>query len=274
MKTYPCIMTIAGSDCSGGAGIQADIKTISALGAYAASVITAVTVQNTCGVSEVFPIPSPIVRSQIEAVMSDIRPGTVKIGMVSDPEIVRAIAGSIRMFRPQHVIFDPVMVSTSGCKLMDDKAISTIVEELMPLSTLITPNLKEAQVLTGKDISTVSEMEKAADQLSQWGSSVLIKGGHLEGNRMCDVLKIRGEAQPHHFTASKIDSKNTHGTGCTLSSAIATFCALGFPLAEAVGKAKEYVYKGIETGKDIHIGEGHGPLNHFYAPVPMHVFGK
>lgn len=275
MKTYPCILTIAGSDCSGGAGIQADIKTISALGAYAASAITAVTAQNTCGVNGVFPVPAPIVQSQIEAVMTDIRPDAIKIGMVSDPGTVRTIARSLRKFHPRHVIFDPVMVSTSGCKLMDDEAISVIVKELMPLSSLITPNLSEARVLTGKDISTVDAMEAVAGELLQWGSGgVLIKGGHLEGNQMCDVMKLRDNAQVYRFDAPKIKSKNTHGTGCTLSSAIATFCALGLPLAEAVGKAKEYVYKGIEAGKDIHIGEGHGPLNHFYEPVPMHVFSR
>ena len=162
MKTYPCILTIAGSDCSGGAGIQADIKTISALGAYAASAITSITVQNTCGVSNIFPIPAQTVKAQIEAVMTDIRPEAVKIGMVSDPKIVAAIAQSIRRFQPRYVVFDPVMVSTSGCKLMEDSAIEAIVRELMPLSTLITPNLSEAEVLTNTKLSSPDEMEEAA----------------------------------------------------------------------------------------------------------------
>ena len=275
MKTYPCILTIAGSDCSGGAGIQADIKTISALGAYAASAITAITVQNTCGVSSIFPIPAQTVKAQIEAVMTDIRPEAVKIGMVSDPKIVAAIAQSIRRFQPRYVVFDPVMVSTSGCKLMEDSAIEAIVRELMPLSTLITPNLSEAEVLTNTKLSSPDEMEEAAGQLLQTGcGAVLIKGGHLPDDKMCDVLKIADEEQAHRFTAPKIESKNTHGTGCTLSSAIATFLALGHPLAEAAGKAKEYIYKGIEAGKDIHIGEGHGPLNHFFNPAKMHILDK
>ena len=268
-------MTIAGSDCSGGAGIQADIKTISALGAYAASAITSITIQNTCGVSGIFPIPAGTVKAQIEAVMTDIRPEAIKIGMVNDPEIVGAIAESIRKFRPRHVVFDPVMVSTSGCRLMEDNTIDTIVRELIPLSTLITPNLSEAEVLAEEKLSSPDEMERAADKILRTGcGAVLVKGGHLSDNSMCDVLKIAGEDKAHRFTAPKIESRNTHGTGCTLSSAIATFLALGLPLEEAVGKAKAYVYKGIENGKDIHIGEGHGPLNHFYAPERMHIFSK
>lgn len=275
MKTYPCVMTIAGSDCSGGAGIQADIKTISALGAYATSVITAITVQNTCEVSNIFPIPAQTVKEQIEAVMTDICPSAIKIGMVNDPEIVKVIAEAIRKFRPCQVIFDPVMVSTSGCKLTDDTAINTIIKELIPLSTLITPNLSEACVLTRKKISTIEEMEVAASELLRYGSgAVLVKGGHLEGKHMCDILKLHDEATTHRYTSPKVESRNTHGTGCTLSSAIATFCALNMPLPEAVAKAKEYIYKSIEAGKDIHIGHGHGPLNHFYSPLPMHILER
>lgn len=275
MKTYPCIMTIAGSDCSGGAGIQADIKTISALGAYAASAITAVTIQNTLGVDGIFPLPAGVVGAQIEAVMTDIRPTSVKIGMVNDPEIVRTIAESIRKFHPRHVVFDPVMVSTSGCRLASDDATDALTKELMPLCDLITPNLPEARTLTGKSISTPEEMEEAAGELLRFGSgAVLVKGGHLPEDMVCDVLRVSGEAEAHRFTSPRIRSTNTHGTGCTLSSAIATFLALGCPLAEAVAKAKEYVYKGIETGKDVHIGNGHGPLNHFHSPEKMHILCK
>ena len=275
MKKYHTVLTIAGSDCSGGAGIQADIKTISALGCYAASAITAVTVQNTCGVSAIHPIPAEYVKSQIEAVMTDIKPEAVKIGMINDVEIVRAIASSIKTYRPKFVVFDPVMVSTSGCKLIEDKAIEAIKNELIPLSTIITPNLKEAIALTGDNISHAGSMIEAGRKILNYGChSVLVKGGHLDGDDMCDVLCINGDSNPYTFTARKIDSHNTHGTGCTLSSAIATNLALGYTLQEAVNRAKEYVYKGILTGKDIHIGNGHGPLNHFHTPVPMHIFAE
>lgn len=275
MKKYHTVLTIAGSDCSGGAGIQADIKTISALGCYAASAITAVTVQNTCGVSAIHPIPAEYVKSQIEAVMTDIKPEAVKIGMINDVEIVRAIASCIKTYRPKFVVFDPVLVSTSGCKLIEDKAIEAIKNELIPLSTIITPNLKEAIVLTGDNISHAGSMIEAGRKILNYGChSVLVKGGHLDGDDMCDVLCINGDSNPYTFTARKIDSHNTHGTGCTLSSAIATNLALGYTLQEAVNRAKEYVYKGILTGKDIHIGNGHGPLNHFHTPVPMHIFAE
>ncbi|WP_291558556.1 bifunctional hydroxymethylpyrimidine kinase/phosphomethylpyrimidine kinase [Bacteroides sp.] len=275
MKKYHNVLTIAGSDCSGGAGIQADIKAISALGGYAASAITAITVQNTCGVTGIHPVPASYVKAQIEAVMTDIKPSAIKIGMINDVEIVKAIAESIKEYKPKFVVFDPVMVSTSGCKLIEDKAIEAIKEELIPLSTIITPNLSEAMVLTGDSISDAASMTAAGNKILESGcGAVLIKGGHLEGNDMCDVLCIKGENTPYIYTASKISSKNTHGTGCTLSSSIATYLALGETLQEAVRKAKDYVHKGILNGKDVCIGSGHGPLNHFYSPVPMHIFNE
>ena len=275
MKKYHSVLTIAGSDCSGGAGIQADIKAISALGGYAASAITAITVQNTCGVTGIHPVPASYVKAQIEAVMTDIKPSAVKIGMINDVEIVKAIAESIKEYKPKFVVFDPVMVSTSGCKLIEDKAIEAIKKELIPLSTIITPNLSEAVVLTGDSIGDAASMTAAGNKILESGcEAVLIKGGHLEGNDMCDVLCIKGENTPYIYTASKISSKNTHGTGCTLSSSIATYLALGETLREAVRKAKDYVHKGILNGKDVCIGSGHGPLNHFYSPVPMHIFNE
>lgn len=275
MRTYPCVLTIAGSDCSGGAGIQADIKTISALGAYAASAITAITVQNTCGVTGIHPVPPSYVKGQIEAVMDDICPQAIKIGMINDTKIVEVIAEMLQKYQPQFVVFDPVMVSTSGCKLMEDEAIEAITTRLIPLATLITPNLSEAEILAGQKIRTVEEMQRQAKEMLKLGCrGVLVKGGHLEGGRMCDVLQTVGEEAPHLFAAPKVDSRNTHGTGCTLSSAIATYLALGETITDAVEKAKQYVYKGIEAGKDVCIGHGHGPLNHFYSPVPMHIFGK
>lgn len=275
MRTYPCVLTIAGSDCSGGAGIQADIKTISALGAYAASAITAITVQNTCGVTGIHPVPPSYVKGQIEAIMDDICPQAIKIGMINDTKIVEVIAEMLQKYQPQFVVFDPVMVSTSGCKLMEDEAIEAITTRLIPLATLITPNLSEAEILAGQKIRTVEEMQRQAKEMLKLGCrGVLIKGGHLEGGRMCDVLQTVGEEVPHLFAAPKVDSRNTHGTGCTLSSAIATYLALGETVTDAVEKAKQYVYKGIEAGKDVCIGHGHGPLNHFYSPVPMHIFDK
>lgn len=275
MKHYPCVLTIAGSDCSGGAGIQADIKTISALGAYAASAITAITVQNTCGVTGIHPVPASYVKGQIEAVMTDIRPRAIKIGMINDVNIVKVIAESLQTYKPEFVVFDPVMVSTSGCKLMEDEAIEAITSQLMPLSTLITPNLREAEVLTGMPIPDIETMKTASRDLLHYGChAVLVKGGHLENGGMCDVLQIENEAEPHLFTADKVESHNTHGTGCTLSSAIATYLALGHDMTEAVRLAKAYVYQGILSGKDIHIGEGHGALNHFHSPVPMHIYDE
>lgn len=275
MKKYPCILSIAGSDCSGGAGIQADIKTISALGAYSATAITAITVQNTCGVTDIHPIPPSYVKGQIEAVMTDIKPSTIKIGMINDVEIVNVITECIVKYKPEFVVFDPVMVSTSGCKLIEDNAIEAIIKHLIPLSTIITPNLNEARVIAGKELNNVDEMTITGKELLAYGChSVLIKGGHLDGDDMCDVLTIKGEEKPHVFKSSKIKSKNTHGTGCTLSSAIATYLTLGKDIPEAVRLAKEYVFNGISEGKDITIGNGHGPLNHFYSPVAMHIFSE
>lgn len=272
MKKYPCILSIAGSDCSGGAGIQADLKTISALGGYAATAITAITVQNTTGVRAIHAVPPVYVRGQIEVVMEDIRPDAVKIGMINEVEIVKVIASCLSRYQPRYVVFDPVMVSTSGHKLIEDDAVSALTRELMPLSSLITPNLSEAKVLTGHSINNVEEMKAAAPDLLKFGcGAVLLKGGHLEGGKMCDVLQIAGEDEPHLFVSDKIESKNTHGTGCTLSSAIATFLALGYDMPQAVELAKAYVTGGINAGKEVHIGEGHGPLNHFYAPVPMKI---
>lgn len=272
MKRYPVVLSIAGSDCSGGAGIQADLKTISALGAYAATAITAITVQNTTGVKAIHPVPPVFVRGQIEAVMEDIVPDAIKIGMINDIAIVKTIAECIAKYRPRHVVFDPVMVSTSGSKLMEDDAIEAIVKELFPVSGLLTPNLDEAEVLTKRRIRNVEHMEEAARQLLEFGSeAVLVKGGHLEGKEMYDVLLTKSSGSPIIYTSPYIRSKNVHGTGCTLSSAIATFLALGNDLPQAVEKAKNYVAGAIDAGKDVFTGQGSGPLNHSYCPVPMKI---
>lgn len=275
MRRYATVLTIAGSDCSGGAGIQADIKTISALGAYAASAITAITVQNTCGVEDIYPIPPAFVEGQIRAVLSDIQPTAVKIGMVNDAAIIHKIAECIKEYQPQHVVLDPVMVSSSGRRLMDDSAIEVLITELIPTITLLTPNLSEAEVLTGHTVTDINEMKTAAQEIMRYGcKAVLVKGGHLQGEEMVDVLQLKNLNEPYLFSAPQIKSNNTHGTGCTLSSAIATYLALGETMEKAVEKSKEYLFQSIYTGKDIHIGKGHGPVNHLYAPVPMHIFDE
>lgn len=266
MRSYPVVLSIAGSDCSGGAGIQADIKTIAAVGGYAATVITAVTVQNTQGVQAVHIVPAAIIRGQIEAVMDDLHPDALKIGMVSDHATVQLIADCLRKYHPRHVVYDPVMVSTSGRKLMDDTAIESIKNELFPLVSLITPNLDEVEVLTGKRPATIEEMQQAAQQLSaRYDISVLVKGGHLSGEEMCDVLQSEGKT--YIYKEKKIESRNLHGTGCTLSSSIATYLAQGFPVSEAVKKAKQYVSLSIARGKTLEIGHGNGPLGHFEVPI-------
>lgn len=263
MERYPVILSIAGSDCSGGAGIQADIKTISALGGYAASAITAVTIQNTLGVGAVHVLPPETVCGQVEAVMEDLQPIAVKIGMVNDVQTVRVIADCLRKYSPKYVVYDPVMASTSGNKLMTDKAIEEIKKELLPFVTLLTPNIDEALVFTGKKISTITDMQEAAQRLVEdYHTNILIKGGHLEGNEMHDLLCMTDDTY-YIYEEQKIETSNLHGTGCTLSSAIATFLAKGHPMREAILHAKNYITQAIIAGKDLHIGHGNGPLWHF-----------
>ena len=264
MNKPTIVLTIAGSDSSGGAGIQADIKAISALGSFAASAITSITAQNTLGVQGIHPIPTPMVRQQIEAVMDDLHPDAIKIGMVCDKDIARTIAESIQQYRPKWVVYDPVMVSTSGHKLMTDDIIDTICKELIPRSSLITPNLHEASILYGKEIKNINEMEKSAEAMSKvYGCSVLIKGGHLAEDIMCDVLYNATNQQCFRYNAPKIESRNLHGTGCTLSSAIATKLSQGHSLNESIALAKNYIIRAIEASKNMKIGHGHGPLWHF-----------
>lgn len=269
----PVILSIAGSDCSGGAGIQADIKTISALGGYAASVITAVTAQNTVGVQAVFPLPDDIVRTQIKSVMDDLKPDAVKIGMIHNTSLVHVITECLKKYRPPFIVYDPVMISTSGRHLMTEDTIQTIQKELFPLCTLITPNLDEASLLYGSPIHTITDMQRAAQELSrQYNTSFLIKGGHLESDEMCDVFyhnplpAAKTDASPACtlYAGPKIESHNLHGTGCTLSSAVATFLAYGNHPDEAIRQAKKYIGKAIECGKDLQIGYGNGPLWHFF----------
>ena len=266
------VLTIAGSDPSGGAGIQADIKAITALGGYAASAITALTIQNTLGVTGIFAVPPSVVSEQIAAVMEDIAPPSIKIGMVKDATIVRHIAEAIKKYQPAFIVYDPVMVSTSGHQLIDDDVIETIEKELIPKVSLITPNMHEAEVLLRRKIGSIAHMEAAAKELaSRYRIHVLIKGGHLQGDGMCDILACPN-GMLSHFTESKIETRNLHGTGCTLSSAIATLVAQKLiegnqiltdeMLVSSIGQAKKYVTAAILEGSKRNIGKGNGPLWH------------
>lgn len=267
--TYPSVLTIAGSDSGGGAGIQADLKTFSALGCFGTSAITAVTVQNTCGVSGIHSIPPSIVGDQIRAVMDDIKPAAIKIGMVHSADLANTIAETLQDYPHVPVVLDPVMVATSGDKLIEDSTIDVLRKVLFPLAAIVTPNLDEAQILAGMRIKSLEEMKEAARKILQTGcGSVLVKGGHLKGSRLYDVWLSRYGTEKV-YESDFIESKNTHGTGCTLSSAIAAFLARGLNLAEALQESKSYIWQAIETGKEVRTGAGHGPLNHFFNPQKL-----
>ena len=281
---YPRILSIAGSDSGGGAGIQADLKTCSALGCYGMTAITAITAQNTCGVQGIHAIPPEMLRQQIDAVVSDIGVDAVKIGMLHDPEVVHIVAQAIRQYRFKHIVLDPVMVATSGDALIARETIAVLVDELFPLVSVITPNLDEASLLLARPIQYVDELNTAAQDLHTLGApAVLLKGGHLaeqpdgnsSGAQVTDVLLYMQDDVTHTqtYTSPRIISRNTHGTGCTLSSAIACYLALGESLPDAVAKARAYIVQAIEQGKNVHTGQGHGPLNHAFAPVGMRVLG-
>ena len=268
---YIATLTIAGSDCSGGAGIQADIKTMSALGCYAASAITAITVQNTLGVTAVHAVPPEIVAGQIKAVMDDIEPKAIKIGMVNDAETIFAIAETLKAYRLPHLVVDPVMVATSGSRLMQDDALDVFCRELLPLATLLTPNVPEAEVLSGIKITDKGSMDKAARRVLQLGcNNLLIKGGHLAGQK---VDRLYGDVDCE-YVAENVVTRNTHGTGCSLSAAITTFLAQGFSTYEAIGKAKEWLTEALKAGADVEIGHGHGPVNHFFNPKSLFTLKK
>ena len=254
------LLTIAGSDSSGGAGIQADLKTFAAHGVFGMSVITAVTAQNTCGVTQVQDITPDMITAQIDAVFSDIRVDGVKIGMVSRSESIRAIAEGLKKWKPPVIVVDPVMISKSGYPLLQPEACETLIRELLPLATLLTPNLPEAEAICGFSIRTEPDMEKAARKILNLGAkAVLVKGGHLEGNRADDYLfdGVKGT----WLAGERIATEHTHGTGCTLSSALASNLARGLSLEEAVQAGKRYVTTGIQFG--LALGKGHGPTHHF-----------
>lgn len=268
---YPRVLTIAGSDSGGGAGIQADLKTMSALGCFGMSAITALTAQNTTGVRAIHAVPPQMLTDQIDAVVEDIGVDAVKIGMLHAPDIVQTVAHAIDKHTLRRVVLDPVMVATSGAVLIDNPAIQALVQLLFPRVDIITPNLDEAGLLVGRTLHNEQDMQQAAQQLLDMGAAaVLLKGGHLSGDMVSDLFLTRsGHAQ--WLRAPRIHSHNTHGTGCTLSSAMASHLALGHTLPEAIAHAHHYIRQALMSGASVRTGHGSGPLNHLSAPVPMHL---
>ncbi|MFT6984880.1 MAG: hydroxymethylpyrimidine/phosphomethylpyrimidine kinase [Psychromonas sp.] len=262
----PIVLTIAGSDSGGGAGIQADIKAISATGGYACSVITAITAQNTLGVSAIFPIPLEHIEKQLDAVFSDLNVLAVKVGMLSDCDIIKIVAAKIKQYRPPFLVVDPVMVTTSGDLLLKESAISTLKSELLPLADLITPNLPEAAALIGSELPTDQQsMDKMVGKLRKLNANaVLLKGGHLQQDANSNDLLIFPDSV-EQLTAIREDTRNTHGTGCTLSSAIASYLAQGYDLLRAVQLGKKYITQAIAHADELAVGQGHGPVNHFFS---------
>lgn len=264
---YCRVLTIAGSDSGGGAGIQADLKTFAALGCYGMSAITALTAQNTVGVQAIHAVPASFLRQQIVSVIEDIGVDAVKIGMLHEPGVVEVVAWAIDHFGLRKVVLDPVMVATSGDRLIAAETVEVLVRELFPRACLVTPNLDEASLLLGRPLTTAAELAPAArDLLSLGAQAVLLKGGHLAGDEVEDLL-CRGEGEELSLRSPRIASRNVHGTGCTLSSAIAAYLALGEDLGSAVRQARAYILRAIEAGAAVRTGQGHGPLNHGHDPV-------
>jgi hydroxymethylpyrimidine/phosphomethylpyrimidine kinase len=266
---YARVLSIAGSDSGGGAGIQADLKTFSALGCYGMTAITAITAQSTLGVSAIHGVPPEVLRAQIRAVLDDIGADAIKIGMLHSPEVVAVVAQALDDYRIPHVVLDPVMVATSGDRLMAQETVQVLVKELFHRATLITPNLDEAELLLGRPITRAAEFEGATRDLLALGApAVLLKGGHLASDEIVDVLAT-GNGHTQRWASPRIASRNVHGTGCTLSSAIAAHLALGISLPQAVAESRGYVLASIAAGAAVHTGAGHGPLNHAHAPLAM-----
>ena len=265
IQNYPRVLTIAGSDSGGGAGIQADIKSISANGCFAASAITAITAQNTLGVNAVEGLSIDIIEGQIDAVLSDIGADSIKIGMLHSSEVVQCVARMLRKYNIKDVVLDPVMVSTSGHRLIEESAIEVLKAELMPMARVITPNIPEAEILLGEAISKQGDLPAAARRLAEkYGVSVLLKAGHLVNDELIDIFYNHETEEVVELSARRIDTRNTHGTGCTLSSAFAAQLAKGLSLTEAARAAKHYINQAIIHGANQEIGHGHGPVAHFY----------
>ena len=265
MSSYHRALTIAGSDSGGGAGIQADLKTFSALGCYGTSVITALTAQNTVAVTAIEPVRPAFVAAQIDAVLGDIGTDATKIGMLHSAAVIDTVAERLAHHDPGPIVLDPVMVAKSGDVLLEDDAIAALRDRLLPMATVITPNLPEASVLLDREaIDTVEDMERAAKALAALGPrAVLLKGGHLDDTHSRDVSYDARTDAVRHLDAIRIDTPNTHGTGCTLSSAIAAFLARGAPLELAIDGSKTYITDAIRAGAAMRVGSGHGPVHHF-----------
>lgn len=270
-KSYPTVLSIAGSDSGGGAGIQADLKTFSSLGVYGATAITAITAQNTQGVHSQFALPPQMVYDQIIAVMEDIHPSVIKIGMLSNVQVATVVAEALERYSIP-IILDPVMVSSSGHRLLSVEAQEVLKERLLPMAQLVTPNIPEMEALSDMPLSTISDKYNAAKHLLSLGvQSVLLKGGHEEGEVKVDILyqKSPQGIVTCSFSSDTLNTRNIHGTGCTLSSAIAAYMARGLALKEAVSSAKIYITEAIKAGADISVGKGYGPVNHLFNPLKM-----
>lgn len=264
-KTYYKALTIAGFDGSGGAGIQADLKTFSALGCYGTTALTAIPVQNTLGVRSIYDITTLCIEEQIKGILDDMPMNAVKIGMLHRQDIIHSIAQILSQYSVTNIVLDPVMVAKSGDKLLLPNAVAAMKERLLPIATLVTPNLLEASELLDREVKTKAQMEKAALDLIEMGpQAVVVKGGHLNGN--CDdCLALKNPTlNIHWFSSPRIQTKNTHGTGCTFSAAIAAFLARGFTIFDAVSQAKAYLTKSIEAGAKVKTGQGNGPVHHFH----------
>jgi hydroxymethylpyrimidine/phosphomethylpyrimidine kinase len=272
-KSYPTVLSIAGSDSGGGAGIQADLKTFSSLGVYGATAITAITAQNTQGVHSQFALPPQMGYDQIIAVMEDIHPSVIKIGMLSNVQVATVVADALERYSIP-IILDPVMVSSSGHRLLSAEAQEVLKERLLPMAQLVTPNIPEMEALSDMPLLTISDKYNAAKHLLSLGvQSVLLKGGHEEGEVKVDILyqKSPQGIVTCSFSSDTLNTRNIHGTGCTLSSAIAAYMARGLALKEAVSSAKIYITEAIKAGADISVGKGYGPVNHLFNPLKMMV---
>lgn len=270
-KSYPTVLSIAGSDSGGGAGIQADLKTFSSLGVYGATAITAITAQNTQGVHSQFALPPQMVYDQIIAVMEDIHPSVIKIGMLSNVQVVTAVAEALKRYSIP-IILDPVMVSSSGHRLLSAEAQEVLKHRLLPMAQLVTPNIPEMEALSDMPLLTISDKYNAAKHLLSLGvQSVLLKGGHEEGEVKVDILYQKSPQGiiTCSFSSDTLNTRNIHGTGCTLSSAIAAYMARGLALKEAISSAKIYISEAIKAGADVSVGKGYGPVNHLFNPLKM-----
>ena len=266
-----CVASIAGTDPSGGAGIQADIKAISATGSYAASIMTVLVAQNTVSVTAIQEIPLAFIQQQIDAVFTDLSIGAVKLGMLYHEDIIHLVAANLKKYQPPFVVLDPVMISQTGHTLLKPQAIQALVDNLFPLATLITPNIPEAEAILKLNINNERSMQNAALLLAKrYNVSVLLKGGHLTTSHSPDIFYDVSQQQLHRFDTPRINTKNTHGTGCTLSAAIASYLAQGENLTHAITQAKQYLTQCISAAKDLKLGHGQGPVNHFYFLDKFH----